>query len=103
MIMMKTRILFSVLVLGSVLLTGGSLVMAGQDSAQKQKSTHDAQPSDDSEKAEGQKRFQQNCGRCHRAPEALSRRATPAILMHMRVRATLTAEDQRLILKFMTQ
>jgi cytochrome c5 len=58
---------------------------------------------DAAERIEGEKRFKANCGRCHMAPEKFSSRMMATILRHMRVRATLTDEDTRLILRYMTQ
>jgi mono/diheme cytochrome c family protein len=59
--------------------------------------------SDAEDRIEGEKRFRANCARCHQAPHKFSPRATATIVRHMRVRATLTDEDARLILKYMTQ
>lgn len=53
------------------------------------------------EAAEGAKRFRTNCGRCHHPPEDLSPREARAVVRQMRVRAMLSAEDERLILKFL--
>lgn len=53
------------------------------------------------ESAEGEKRFKANCGRCHHPPEDLSPREVRTVLRHMRVRAMLSEEDERLILKFL--
>jgi cytochrome c5 len=50
---------------------------------------------------EGEQRFQANCGRCHNPPEAISPREVKAVLQHMRVRAMLSAEDEKLILKYL--
>jgi cytochrome c2 len=50
---------------------------------------------------EGERRFRQNCGRCHTVPESISPREVKAVLQHMRVRAMLTDEDERLILKYL--
>lgn len=50
---------------------------------------------------EGERRFRENCGRCHTPPESISPREAKAVLQHMRVRAMLTAEDERLILKYL--
>jgi cytochrome c5 len=50
---------------------------------------------------DGEKRFEANCGRCHNAPESLSPRETRAVVRHMRVRARLTAEDEKLILQYL--
>ena len=50
---------------------------------------------------EGEQKFKQNCSRCHVAPEAISPREVKAVTRHMRVRAMLSAEDEKLILKFL--
>jgi len=52
---------------------------------------------------EGEKRFRANCGRCHQPPHKFPPRIMAAAIRHMRVRAMLTDEDMRLILKYMTQ
>jgi hypothetical protein len=67
-------------------------------------STPVVQPaSADAMRTEGEQRFHANCGRCHAAPEKFPSRMMATVLRHMRVRATVTAEDQRLILFYMTQ
>ena len=53
------------------------------------------------ESAEGENRFQANCGRCHVAPDDLNPRVVKAVVRQMRVRALLTAEDERLIVKYL--
>jgi cytochrome c553 len=50
---------------------------------------------------EGERRLQANCGRCHNPPDSLSPREVKAVLRHMRVRAMLSAEDERLILEYL--
>jgi|HubBroStandDraft_1064217.scaffolds.fasta_scaffold10363_6 mono/diheme cytochrome c family protein len=52
---------------------------------------------------EGEKRFHANCSRCHVAPTKLPPRAAATIIRHMRVRATITDDDMRLILAYLTQ
>jgi cytochrome c5 len=52
---------------------------------------------------EGEKRFRTNCGRCHMAPHNFPPRVMATAIRHMRVRATLTDEDMRLILHYMQQ
>jgi cytochrome c5 len=52
---------------------------------------------------EGEKRFRANCGRCHMAPHKFPPRVMATAIRHMRVRATLTDEDMRFILHYMTQ
>ena len=52
---------------------------------------------------EGEKRFRENCGRCHAAPHKFPPRMMATIIRHMRVRATITDEDMRLVLYYMSQ
>jgi len=60
-------------------------------------------PQDDTLIIEGEKRFATNCGRCHQSPHHFPPRMMATIMRHMRVRATITDEDMRLILRYMTQ
>ena len=62
-------------------------------------STHGA----DSMRLQGELRYRANCGRCHAAPRKFPPRMMAAVLRHMRVRATITDEDMRLVLFYMTQ
>jgi mono/diheme cytochrome c family protein len=57
----------------------------------------------DTMRVQGEQRFRANCGRCHAAPQKFPPRAMATVLRHMRVRATLTDEDMRLVLFYMTQ
>ena len=52
---------------------------------------------------EGERRFHENCGRCHAAPHKFPPRMMATIVRHMRVRAMITDEDMHLILDYMTQ
>jgi cytochrome c5 len=54
-------------------------------------------------RVEGERRFQSNCGRCHAAPQKFPPRMMGTIVRHMRVRATITDEDMKLVLYYMTQ
>jgi mono/diheme cytochrome c family protein len=49
----------------------------------------------------GEQKFNQNCARCHRTPEGFSPRISGTILKHMRVRASLSPQDERDILHFL--
>jgi mono/diheme cytochrome c family protein len=62
-------------------------------------STHDSAAM----RLEGEKRFRTNCGRCHAAPHKFQPRMMATIVRHMRVRATITDEDMRLVLYYMSQ
>ncbi len=57
----------------------------------------------DSMRVEGEKRFRENCSRCHAAPHKFPPRMMTTIVRHMRVRATITNDDMRYILFYMTQ
>jgi mono/diheme cytochrome c family protein len=54
-------------------------------------------------RAQGEQRFHANCGRCHAAPQKFPPRMMATVLRHMRVRATITDQDMRLVLFYMTQ
>jgi cytochrome c5 len=49
----------------------------------------------------GEQAFANNCSRCHAAPMSLSPRTTGTVVMHMRVRARLSREDEKLLLKYL--
>ena len=57
----------------------------------------------DAMRVQGEQRFRANCGRCHAAPQKFPPRMMATIVRHMRVRATITDEDMRLVLFYMTQ
>jgi hypothetical protein len=57
----------------------------------------------DTMRLQGEQRFRANCSRCHAAPQKFPPRVMGTVLRHMRVRATLTDEDTRMILFYMTQ
>jgi cytochrome c5 len=48
----------------------------------------------------GDRIFQQNCSRCHNAPEGFSPRISGTIVRHMRVRASLSQHDAEELLRF---
>lgn len=90
------------LVVALVLLPGTYAIArgaAGQGKSEPQNQNRtDSQSA--SASAEGEKRFHENCGRCHNPPEDLSPREAKAVIRKMRVRAMLTAEDEKLILQY---
>ena len=49
---------------------------------------------------EGERIFQQNCSRCHTAPEGFSPRISGTIVRHMRVRASLSKHEEEELLRF---
>ncbi|HEU4414852.1 MAG TPA: cytochrome c [Candidatus Angelobacter sp.] len=58
---------------------------------------------DESLHLEGERRFRANCARCHAAPPRFAPRMMGTIVRHMRVRATITDDDMRYILRYMTE
>jgi mono/diheme cytochrome c family protein len=49
----------------------------------------------------GQQVFNQNCSRCHNAPEGFSPSISGTIAMHMRARANLSEADYKALLRFL--
>ena len=85
------------------LMAMAALIYAGAAAARPQKQASNekaAKPAASTAKT-GAQVFTQNCGRCHNAPEELSPREVRAVVTQMRVRANLSAEDERLLLKFL--
>jgi cytochrome c5 len=50
---------------------------------------------------DGERIFQQNCSRCHAAPEGFSPRISGTIVRHMRIRASLSQHDEQELLRFL--
>jgi mono/diheme cytochrome c family protein len=78
---------------------------AAETPASSAKTSATVQPvrTDDDLRVEGEKRFRANCGRCHQSPHKFPPRMMLTIERHMRVRALITDEDLRLIVRYMTQ
>ena len=94
---MRRRVLGAV----AVLILSSSVLAAPEPKptpAARTKSTHG-----EFSLAEGEQRYRANCSRCHQAPPKFAPAAMGTVIRHMRVRAMITDEDMRAILKFMTQ
>jgi cytochrome c5 len=50
---------------------------------------------------EGQRIFDRNCSRCHTAPDGFSPRISGTVIRHMRVRASLSQQDEQELLRFL--
>ncbi|MFY9560691.1 MAG: cytochrome c [Terriglobales bacterium] len=93
------------------LLAGGLLALSpavGQPSSNRAASSKAEkavrnEPADDAMRVEGEKRFQANCGRCHQFPHKFPPRMILTVERHMRVRALITEEDMRVIIRYLTQ
>jgi hypothetical protein len=99
----KLTVLACVLALSSLLCS--SLAHAEGPSGKKDASVPTvARTSEaDAMRLQGEQRYRANCGRCHAAPRKFPPRMMATVLRHMRVRATITDEDMRLVLFYMSQ
>ena len=68
-----------------------------QQQQQQREASHSSGPATNP----GQEKFRQNCSRCHEAPQTLSPQLARTVLRHMRVRASLSEQDERDILNFL--
>lgn len=50
---------------------------------------------------DGARVFEQNCSRCHTAPDGFSTRISGTVIRHMRVRASLSRSDETLLMQFL--
>jgi cytochrome c5 len=50
---------------------------------------------------DGQRIFDQNCSRCHAAPDGFSPHISGTVTRHMRVRANLSKKDEQELLRFL--
>jgi len=90
---MKQSVL-GILLVGSLLMS----VFAPVHAQERQTPVH-PKPVAQSED-EGQRVFEENCSRCHNAPEGFSPRISGTIVRHMRMRANLSREDEQKLLRF---
>jgi cytochrome c2 len=98
------RVRWVYLALGFVVITG-SLVLAQDGKSTAKSAANGNSPklaeSQKTQEDNGEQKFQQNCSRCHNAPEGFSPRISGTIVRHMRVRASLSEQDAREILRFL--
>ena len=94
------------LMFGSAFFAIISLCGAQVDASQEQPnrvSQHSSNRRSHDNEEEGQRIFEQNCARCHNAPDGFSPRITGTIVRHMRVRANLSRHDEEILLHYFTQ
>jgi cytochrome c5 len=94
--MMRTLRILSASVLLAALLALSFETPSLAAGSEKKDAQARPQPSSDGERA-----FRRNCSRCHQAPESFSPSISGTIVRHMRVRANLSREDERAILKYL--
>jgi mono/diheme cytochrome c family protein len=90
----------------TLLLAGGLFALPKPGKTQDGTAAASAQVMNEDEaqlRIAGEQRFRTNCGRCHMAPHKFPPRMMATIVRHMRVRATITDSDMRIILHYLTQ
>jgi len=102
---MKIKFGIAALLLASAIFLGlaANARSASKDAKESTGAAPAASAQDETMRLEGEKRFRSNCGRCHTAPPKFPPRMMATIVRHMRVRATITDQDMRLILRYMTE
>lgn len=98
---MKVRLLIGAWALALIAALSGAAAQPRSNAAAEPAVQKNAQA--DNMRLEGEKRFRANCARCHAAPHKFPPRMMATIVRHMRVRATITDEDMRYVLFYMTQ
>ena len=75
---------------------------ASKGSGQEQSANQSKQaPAQASQPDRGEQVFTANCVRCHTPPGGMPQRITGTVVMHMRVRARLSREDEQALLRFL--
>jgi len=94
-------LMFAILSLSSLSALAQSAMPVKSAQVSTKKSVISVQPLIPVTQDPGERKFQANCSRCHNAPEQLSPRIVGTVVRHMRVRASLSAEDERDILRYL--
>jgi cytochrome c5 len=100
---MKSAISAAVLALAMLLALGAAAKTAGNRDSGTPAPAAASSTQDENMHVEGEKRFRSNCARCHAAPPKFAPRMMATIVRHMRVRANITDDDMRLILRYMSE
>ena len=89
-----------VLICFALLLSGILVPVLAQDKSATPQPAAKHAPAAQRPQSYGERVFQQNCARCHKAPDGFSPRIAGAITRHMRVRASLSKRDEEAVLRF---
>jgi cytochrome c5 len=77
------------------------LRMAAAAMSEPPLNSHDQKVVSQTAQPTGEEVFKANCARCHTPPMSISPRITGTVIMHMRTRARLSRQDEKLLLKYM--
>ena len=97
--LITAHLLLLVFTLGIARAESGSQAKSQNPPSTSKKKTPNS--SDSEPQGEAGRLFQQNCSRCHTAPDGFSPRISSTILRHMRVRASLSKHDEEELMHFM--
>ena len=96
------RVIMGLPLFAAMLVIGTAVATGQTDSPQQQ--SHEKmspQPVQATNEDRGQRVFEENCARCHNAPEGFSSNISGTVAMHMRVRASLSDADYKALRKFL--
>jgi len=96
-----TRMKVLILALGVIGVLGTLMAQTTPTVAQQQKGSQKNLPAATDAASRGERVFQQNCSRCHNAPQSFPTQISGTVLRHMRVRASLNVADEKALLHFM--
>jgi cytochrome c5 len=91
---------FLATILSAGLWAGGEQMLAHAQTTDKQTTPPEPAVRNSGQKS-GEQVFMQNCARCHKPPMVISPRITGTIVMHMRVRARLSRQDEQALLRYL--
>jgi len=93
---------FELVVLGCLTIATARAAAKANDSSHSQSSSQNSSKmTQDDLSKRGQEVFKQNCYRCHQVPEGFSPSISGTVAKHMRVRANLSADDYKALMKFL--
>jgi mono/diheme cytochrome c family protein len=94
--------------LAATLAIGAAVAVGQTDSPQQQandkmsaKPASASKPASPGKNDHGQQVFEQNCARCHHAPDDIPSSISGTVAMHMRVRARLSEADYKALRQFL--
>jgi cytochrome c5 len=96
------KLMLGLPILAATLAIGASAAIGQTDSPQQQSHNKvSPQAAHVGNLDRGQQVFEQNCARCHNAPEGFSSSISGTVAMHMRVRAGLSDADYKALRRFL--
>jgi cytochrome c5 len=87
---------------GLLLLAAVPFLALANGAPKPQQSQSNAKAAPPASPDRGQQIFEQNCSRCHNAPEGFSPRIAGTIARHMRIRAGLSDQDYQALRRFLS-